>query len=86
MKTFELIRTESVKENGTFVEKETVRYVVDQEYLDNCTNRETIQFFRRLGGKEFGRTITGATGKIYLLESISPCGMFKTNRRFTPIK
>ena len=83
---FELIRTESIRENGNFVEKETVREVVDQEYLNNCIDNDTIKFFRAIGGTESIRRINGATGTITVVRSTSPCGMFNTVRRFTPIK
>ena len=83
---FELIQTESIKENGMFISKKRHSRVVDQEFLDNCIDKEAIKFFRNLGGKETIRRINTYTGTIIVSVSTSPCGMFKTERRFTPLK
>lgn len=52
--------------------------VVNHEYYQNCISKETIKFFRALGGKE---DLIRKSGKV-ILTSINPDGMTKTVRAF----
>jgi hypothetical protein len=52
--------------------------VVNHEYYKNCVSKETIKFFRDLGGKE---NLIYKNGKA-ILTSVSPNGLMKTVRTF----
>ena len=52
--------------------------VVNHEYYQNCVSKETIKFFRALGGKE---NLIYKNGKA-ILTSVSPNGLMKTVRTF----
>jgi len=64
--------------DGKWVLSREYVQVVNQDYYQNCVSKETIKFFRALGGKE---NLNYKNGKA-ILTSVSPNGVMKTVRTF----
>lgn len=67
--------------NGQFIFTDDETFVVDQQYLDNCVDKQTIRFLENIGGSE-EIIVTGNETKII---SICPMNIHKTIRHFTMI-
>lgn len=78
------IYTENRNENGAKTSEKTL---IDRRFYDNMTNKDTLKFFRRLGGSETAqRTYTCNGYLITRLLSKSPDRSIKVERLFKAIR
>lgn len=65
--------------NNKYITIEKVTKTITEEIYNNMTSKETIKFFRGLGGTE---KVTCKGGKVTRLVSTSPSGELRTIRTF----
>lgn len=86
MKTIELTTTKLEKNPNTkttYIETAKTIEDISFEQYDNITNKDTLKFFRRLGGSETAtKAYTSQGYKIVRLVSTSPDKQNKTVREF----
>lgn len=86
MKTIEMTTTKLEKNPNTkttYIEVDKTVENIDFEQYDNITSKDTLKFFRRLGGSETAtKAYTSQGYKIVRLVSISPDKQNKTVREF----
>ena len=66
-------------DTNKYVAIDKVIKTITEEVYNNMTSKETIKFFRRLGGTE---KVTRKGGKVTRLVSTSPSGELRTIRTF----
>lgn len=62
-----------------YVTTSKLNMTINEEVYNNMTSKETIKFFRVLGGTE---KVTRKDGRVARLVSTSPSGEFRTIRAF----
>ena len=62
-----------------YVTIDKVVKAINEERYNNMTSKETIEYFKRLGGTE---KVTRKGGRVTRLVSTSPCGELRTIRAF----
>ena len=65
--------------SNKYITTEKVTRTITEEVYNNMISKETIKFFRGLGGTE---KVTRKDGRVTRLVSISPSGELKTIRTF----
>ena len=65
--------------SNKYITTEKITRTITEEVYNNMISKETIKFFRELGGTE---KVTRKGGRVTRLVSISPSGELKTIRTF----
>lgn len=86
MYIIELTKTKLVKNPNTkttfMVKNTTVETITEQQY-NYATSKDTVKFFKNLGGKEsLTKSYTCAGFKVTKIVSVSPDGQNKTVREY----
>ena len=83
MKNTKIICTQEYQQfdysTNKYVTIDKVTKTIDEEKYNNMTSKETIKFFRGLGGTE---KVTRKGGRVTRLVSTSPSGELRTIRTF----